>query len=226
MWINITIIWKLFRYGVKIDQYEKLIGIRELSERLALDWSKNYFSTDTGTRKRTYLPLMRYIKERQFLLDLWFIFKGLISPSTEVRNISNITLNSASSISYNLVTSTVEYQNTAEIKEAIQGGIYKRIARGYCSGRLTNGKIFLKRNFSFYNDCDRFNKKTYHCQQVVHDCFAMHNEYLVSLPWHDFSCSSILFCCLICNNDDCLGYQLATMMNFMPIRIYKRKDLS
>ena len=41
--------WKIFCYGVKRYHYEKLIGIRELLERLALDLFNNTFSIDTGT---------------------------------------------------------------------------------------------------------------------------------------------------------------------------------
>ena len=34
------------------------------------------------------------------------------------------------------------------------------------------------------------------------------------------------FVLLFHNNDDLLGYQLASMMPFMPMRLYKRHDLS
>ena len=37
MGMTITNCWKLFSYGVKRYYYDKLIGIRELSERLAQD---------------------------------------------------------------------------------------------------------------------------------------------------------------------------------------------
>ena len=57
MGMNITNFWKIFRYGVKIDHYEKLIGIREFLERLALDFSNNHFSTDTGTPEKNIPPL-------------------------------------------------------------------------------------------------------------------------------------------------------------------------
>ena len=36
-YVRQLLFWKLFCYGVKRDHYEKLIGIRELSERLAQD---------------------------------------------------------------------------------------------------------------------------------------------------------------------------------------------
>ena len=39
--------WKLFFYGVNRDHYEKLIGIIELSQRLALNFFNDKFSTDT-----------------------------------------------------------------------------------------------------------------------------------------------------------------------------------
>ena len=41
MGMNITNCWKLFSYGVKRDHYDKLISIREFSERLAQDCFNN-----------------------------------------------------------------------------------------------------------------------------------------------------------------------------------------
>ena len=37
--------WKLFRYGVKRDHYDKFISIREFLERIAVDCSNNSFTT-------------------------------------------------------------------------------------------------------------------------------------------------------------------------------------
>ena len=59
-----TNFWKLFRSGVKIDHYSKLIGIRESSKRIAQDCFNNNFPPDIGTQKRTYLPLMGSIMEK------------------------------------------------------------------------------------------------------------------------------------------------------------------
>ena len=49
MGMTITNCWKLFRCGVKRERYDKLIGIREFSERLAQDCFNNHFSSDSGT---------------------------------------------------------------------------------------------------------------------------------------------------------------------------------
>ena len=57
MGMAITNCWKLFRYGVKRDHYGKLVGIREFSERLALNCFNNPFSTDTGTTAKNIPPL-------------------------------------------------------------------------------------------------------------------------------------------------------------------------
>ena len=60
MGTTITNGWKLFRYGVKRDHYDKLIGIREFSERLAQDYFNNNFKTDIGTPSNNPPPpLMR-----------------------------------------------------------------------------------------------------------------------------------------------------------------------
>ena len=49
MGMTITNCWKLFRCGIKREHYDKFIGIREFSERLAMDCFSNPFTTDTGT---------------------------------------------------------------------------------------------------------------------------------------------------------------------------------
>ena len=55
--ITITNGCKLFHYGVKIYNYEKSIGIRELYERLTLDCFNNPFSTDTRIPENNIPPL-------------------------------------------------------------------------------------------------------------------------------------------------------------------------
>ena len=57
MRMAITNCWKLFRYGVKRDHHENLIGIREFLERLAQDSFKNPFSPDSGTTAKNIPPL-------------------------------------------------------------------------------------------------------------------------------------------------------------------------
>ena len=118
MIIAITTFWKLFCYGFKRDYHEKLIGIRELSEQLALYCFNNTFSTDTGTLAKN-IPLLDKVVEGDTFSNFYAIhFSSYISSYTKFRNISDITINSASSISYNPVTSTIKFQHTYEIEEA------------------------------------------------------------------------------------------------------------
>ena len=113
--MTITNFWKLFCYGVKRDCCEKLIGIRAFLERLALHCFNNHFSTDTWYPDKEHtLPLMRLMKERQFVLAVYFNFSISDFPSTEVRTIYDITIISASSLDYTLVTSNIGSQHTAE----------------------------------------------------------------------------------------------------------------
>ena len=70
----------MFCYGVKRYHYEKLIGIREFSERLAQYFFNNKFSPDMGNPEITYLPLMKLMMEIQFLLDVHFIFIVVFIP--------------------------------------------------------------------------------------------------------------------------------------------------
>ena len=105
-----------------------------------------------------------------------------ISAYAESSTISDITLSSASSISYTLVTSTIGYQHTSKNEEARKGGIYDWLFRGYCSDKLINLKRRLTRNLWFFNGCSRFNNNTYYCQQFGRDRFSTHHDSLVCLP--------------------------------------------
>ena len=49
MGMTIDNFWKIFSYGVMRYHYVKSIGIRYLSEQLALDFFNNHFFNDTGT---------------------------------------------------------------------------------------------------------------------------------------------------------------------------------
>ena len=77
--------------------------------------------------------------------------------------------------------STVGFQYTAEKEGSKEGGRYNRTARGYCIGRLHNGRRCPKITLWFYNGCTRFNKKAYYCKNFGRDCFT---TYLDSLVHH------------------------------------------
>ena len=107
MGMTITNCWKLFRYGVKRDHYEKLIGIKEFSERIAHDLFNNPFSTDRGTPAKKTPPLDEVDDGDTVSTCRAIHFSSCISLSTAVSTIYDMTLNSASSIS-------IGYQNITE----------------------------------------------------------------------------------------------------------------
>ena len=141
--------WKLFHYGVKRYHYDKLIGIRELLELLALDCSKNPFSTDTETLTNniSLLDEVDYVETFYTCIDLRF--SSSASNSTQVSTFSELTLNSASFSASTLVASTIGYQNTAIKEGAREGGRYNSTARSYCQLSFYNGNICLKRTLWF-----------------------------------------------------------------------------
>ena len=97
----------MFHYGVKRDHYEKLIGIRELSERLSQDFFNNNFLTDTGTPENNIPPLDE-VNDGETVSTCHAIhFPSYISPSAAAINFSDITQYSASSI-------YIGYQHTNE----------------------------------------------------------------------------------------------------------------
>ena len=71
MGTTITKFWKLFCYGFNRYHCEKLIGIRELLE---------FSQLILGPRQITYLPSMRSMKDKQFLLVMHFIFPVVFIP--------------------------------------------------------------------------------------------------------------------------------------------------
>ena len=97
--MNITNNWKLFRYWVKRDHYEKLIRIREFLERPAQYCFNNNFSPDRGTPEKNITTLDEvndgYTVSTCREINLY----SCISPSAAVINIYDTTLNSASTIS-------------------------------------------------------------------------------------------------------------------------------
>ena len=64
MVMNITNLWKLFRFGVKRDNYDKLIGIREILEQLDIDFLDNNFQLILGLLEMKYLSFIRYTLKR------------------------------------------------------------------------------------------------------------------------------------------------------------------
>ena len=99
MGTNITNCWKLFCYGVKRDNYNKLIGIREFSERLAQYCFNNKFSPDRGTPAKNIPPLDEVDDGYTVYTCRALHFSIFISPSAALSTISDMTLNSVSTIS-------------------------------------------------------------------------------------------------------------------------------
>ena len=82
--MTITNCWKLFSYGVKRDHYDKLIGIRELSERLAQYCFNNKFSSDIGNTAKNIPPLDEVDGEDTVSTCCALQFSGCIYPSAAV----------------------------------------------------------------------------------------------------------------------------------------------
>ena len=99
MGMTITTFWKLFCCGVKRDHYDKLIGIREFSERLVQYCFNNNFSPDRGTPVNNIPPLDEVDDGDTVSTCRSLQFSSCITPSAAVSTISDMTLNSASTIS-------------------------------------------------------------------------------------------------------------------------------
>ena len=98
MGMNITNCWKLFRYGVKRDHYDKLMGIREFLERLAQYCFNNKLSSDRGTPAKNIPPLDEVDDEDTVSTCRALQFSSCIYPSSAASTISDMAQNSASTM--------------------------------------------------------------------------------------------------------------------------------
>ena len=123
MGMTITDCWKLFSYGVKRDHYDKWIGIREFSERLAQDCFNNKLSSDRGTSENNIPPLDEVDDGDTVSTCRALQLSSCVFPSLAVSTISKMTQKSALTIS-------IGSEHISEKEEAKQGGRYNRISRG------------------------------------------------------------------------------------------------
>ena len=159
--LPLLIVGNCFVMGFRETSMKKIIGIREFSERLAQDFFNNKFSPDIGTPAKNIPPIDEVYDGDTVSTCRALQFSSCISLSTAVSTISDMTLNSASTI-------YIGSEHIAEKEEAKLGGRYNMLSRGYFSGNLPNGKICLHISLWFYKGYNRFNKKVYYCQQVHH----------------------------------------------------------
>ena len=90
------------------------MGIRELLERLTLDCFNNPFKTDTGSPAKNIHTFDKVDERKTVFTCCALHFTSSASPSTEVRIIYGVNLNSASFLAYILETSTIGYHHNAE----------------------------------------------------------------------------------------------------------------
>ena len=171
MGATITNCLKLFRYGVKREHYGKLIGIREVSEKIAVDCFNNNLTRDTGIMENT-IPYLDGIDNKGTVYTCRRLNYSRSSPrNSEISTISDITIDTAP-------TTAIGHMDSKEVE--LEGGRYNMVARGYCYRRLTNGNICLKRSLWYCHVClIRFGRRAYYCKQNFRDCFTSHHESLV-----------------------------------------------
>ena len=227
MGTTINKLLQLCCYGVKRDHYDKLIGIREFLEQLALDLFNNPFSTHTGTPQKNK-PLLDDVDDGETVCNCHVIHcYSYTSIYTEVGNIYDLTLNSAFVSDSTLVDSTIECQHTGLKKElgreeGIPGPLEVTLKYGYLMeinapiepfgfefDIIGSTRIPTTVNTLAVTDLQRILTPSF----VTIDMLALVVPYLFGIL-------------LVFNNDNCLGHNISAMMPLIPIRIYKRHDLS
>ena len=177
MVMTITSWGKLFSCGVKRYHYEKFIGIRELSERLSINWFNRNLKTDTRTPKT---PLLDEVNCGETFSTCRSIhFSSSVSLSTQGSTIFDLNINIASFSASTFEVCTLGLQHNAD-KGADKCGVrYNRTVRGLCNRRFPNIRIYLKRNLWRFNGCNKFNMIPYYCNNLVCYYFVTHLDFLV-----------------------------------------------
>ena len=95
MGMTITNCWKLFCYGVKRDHYDKIIGVRELSEQIAVYCFGNTVITYKVTLSNI-IPYLGDIDNEGIVYTYWGLNYSISSPrNSEISTISDITIATA-----------------------------------------------------------------------------------------------------------------------------------
>ena len=96
MVITIVNFWKLFHYRVRIDHYDKLIGIGESLELICLDYFNSSFKLTPVLRQK--ILFLDEVNKREIVSPLHYIrFSSYVFCSTQGRTIYELYLNSAPS---------------------------------------------------------------------------------------------------------------------------------
>ena len=143
-------------------------------EPLAHDCFNNHFSSDYGTPAKN-TPLIDGLNDKEPADTSCCIdYSTSLSCSTKDSTISDLTIPSVFSSDSYLSTSTIRSRNTVNKAATRKGGKINRNIRCYCSGRIPNGKRYLKITLWFCNVCSKFNKKVCYCKLLGRDCFENH----------------------------------------------------
>ena len=106
--------WELLHYGVKRYNYVKFIGIRELSERFALNLFNNTFSTDYRNMEKN-MHLLDEVDAGDAVTTYFDLhFYSSTSNSTDLTTISDLTFNTPIPSAYTLLDSTFVSQKNSE----------------------------------------------------------------------------------------------------------------
>ena len=205
MGTTITNCWNLFCYGVKRYHYDKLIGVREFSERLAEDWFNNKLSPDRGTPAKLMMKI-------QFLLAVHFNFQVLFLLSHLAALF--LTWLSTGPQLYLLDLSIFPKKNNLN-KKGGTTDLLEVTAQGSClMEKDASREVFgIARDvIGSTRGCTFVNKFIVIVLKCIMTPFFVYLDMFV--VW------------LIHNNDECIGYQLADMTPFMHMMLYKKHDMS
>ena len=138
-----------------------------------------------------------------------------------------VTINSISLSASTLADCTIGSQYITEKETAKEGGRYNSTARCYYNGGLPNGRICLKITLWFLNVCNRFNKKACYCKILAVTALQrILTPSLITVEMFALVVPCLFAVCFVNNNYECLGQNIAAMIPFVPISLYKNHDLS
>ena len=151
--LTLTHFWKLLHYRVKIEHYCKEIGTREYLERVAHKCYHNPFPTETGTPAKNMSLLDAVGGEEPVAIHCCLDFTTSLSCAAQEISTSGLITPSFLSSASSLSATSLHSRHTLSGADNKEGGKYKKIQRGYCSGVLPNGKRCSKISLWFWTVC-------------------------------------------------------------------------
>ena len=212
MGMTITNCWIFFVMGLIDTTVTDWLVSENYRNDLLKIASKIHFHLIEGPQQRAYPPLMRSMMEIQFLLAVQFIFPVVFLPT----HCPSLFTEQISTVPHQYLLDLIIFPKNKKLnREGYLTELLEVTVQGSCL-REIDASIEA---FSFTRDVIGSTRRC----TIVNKFIVIVLKRIMNPSFLSLDMFSVW---LVHKNNDCLGYQISAMMPFMPMRLYKRHDLS